>query len=47
MTYEEWSKENPIDWKKIENSGDEDCLITKDLVEMAHYWEYLSVCKND
>jgi hypothetical protein len=40
LTYEEWSKQNPIDWDEIENNGSEDCLITKPLVEMVHRWEY-------
>ena len=45
LTYEEWSEKNPIDWKKIYNSGNEDCLISKSTVEMFHHWEYLFECK--
>lgn len=47
LSYEEWSEKNPIDWEKIYNTGDEDCLITKSLVEMAHHFEYLCECKDD
>jgi hypothetical protein len=45
LTYEDWSKENPIDWDKIEDN--EDCLVTKDFVEMAHRWEYKHYCKEN
>jgi hypothetical protein len=47
LTYEEWSKENPIDWDKIEETGNEDCLITKPFVEMAHKWKYQLYCKEN
>jgi hypothetical protein len=47
LTYEEWSKENPIDWDKIYETGNEDCLISKDFVEMAHRWEYNHYCKEN
>jgi hypothetical protein len=47
MTYEEWSEKNPIKWDEIEDAGNEDCLITKSLVEMAHHFEYLCECKDD
>jgi hypothetical protein len=41
LSYEEWSEKNPIDWDKIENiDHNEDCLITKPLVEIAHRLEY-------
>ena len=45
LTYEEWGKENPIDWDKIKDN--EDCLVTKDLVEMFHHWEYQRYCKEN
>ena len=47
MTYEEWSEKNPIDWEKIYNSGNEDCLITKTGVEMLHHHLYLWECKKE
>lgn len=39
ISYEEWSKQNPIDWDSIQDN--EDCLVTRDFVEMAHYQMYL------
>jgi hypothetical protein len=45
LTYEEWSEKNPIDWDKIEDN--EDCLVTKDLVEIAHRLEYQLYCKEN
>jgi hypothetical protein len=45
LTYEEWSEKNPIDWDKIKDN--EDCLVTKDLVEMVHHWEYQRYCKEN
>jgi hypothetical protein len=45
LTYEEWSEKNPIDWDKIKD--DEDCLVTKDLVEMVHHWDYQRYCKEN
>jgi hypothetical protein len=45
LTYEKWSEKNPIDWDKIEDN--EDCLVTKDLVEMVHHWEYQLYCKEN
>jgi hypothetical protein len=47
LTYEEWSQQNPIDWDKIENSGSEDCLTTKSIVEIAHRWEYKFYCEEN
>jgi hypothetical protein len=46
LTYEEWSEKNPMDWSKVEDA-DEDCLVTKDLVEMVHHWEYQRYCKEN
>ena len=45
LIYEEWSEKNPIDWDKIKDN--EDCLVTKDLVEMVHHWEYQRYCKEN
>jgi hypothetical protein len=45
LTYEEWSEKNPIDWDKIEDN--EDCLVTKHFVEMAHRLEYKFYCKEN
>jgi len=45
LTYEEWSEKNPIDWDKIEDN--EDCLVTKDFVEIAHRLEYQLYCKEN
>ena len=45
LSYDEWSKQNPIDWDKIENAGSEDCLITKPFVEFAHRFEYQIYCR--
>jgi len=47
LTYEEWSEKNPIDWEKIYNTGNEDCLITKQFVEYWHHQEYLMECKKE
>jgi hypothetical protein len=47
LSYDEWSKQNPIDWDKIENSGSEDCLITKTFVELAHRFEYQIYCREN
>jgi hypothetical protein len=47
LSYDEWSKQNPIDWDKIENSGSEDCLITKPFVELAHRFEYQIYCREN
>jgi len=45
LTYEEWSEKNPIDWDEIKDN--EDCLVTKDLVEMVHHWDYQRYCKEN
>jgi hypothetical protein len=46
LTYEEWSEKNPMDWSKVEDV-DEDCLVTKGLVDMFHYWDYQRYCKEN
>jgi hypothetical protein len=46
LTYEEWSEKNPMDWSKVEDA-DEDCLVTKGLVDMFHYWDYQRYCKEN
>ncbi len=33
------------DWDKIKDN--EDCLVTKDLVEMVHHWDYQRYCKEN
>lgn len=47
LTYEEWSKQNPIDWDLIEKNASEDCLVTLPFVEMAHRWEYQLYCEEN
>lgn len=45
LTYEEWSEKNPIKWDEIKDN--EDCIVTKDFVEMAHRLEYQMYCKEN